>query len=140
GGVGGPIVGKGCNKFAILDDPFKGHAEGLSEAYQKRTWQFYTGTQRSRMEDNCAEILIGTRWSTGDVHAKLLDLEPEEWNKIIIPALDKNGRSYCEEITPTKKYYQIEKITEISIWASEFMQNPNQAEGKLFPKDKLLFF
>ncbi|MCK5849074.1 MAG: hypothetical protein KAH01_07770, partial [Caldisericia bacterium] len=56
------------------------------------SWQIYTGTQRSRMEDNCAEILIGTRWSTGDVHAKLLDLEPEEWEKIIIPALDKNGR------------------------------------------------
>jgi len=140
GGVGGPITGKGCNKLAIMDDPFKNHAEGLSETFQKKTWEFYTAVHRSRMEGDCAEILIGTRWSTEDVHAKLLNLEPEEWEMISIPALNQNGQSYCEEIAPTKKLWQIKKITEDSIWESEYQQNPSEAEGKLFPKDLLRFF
>jgi predicted phage terminase large subunit-like protein len=137
GGIGGPITGKGCSTLAIMDDPFKNHAEGLSETYQQKTWEFYTGVHRARMEGDCAEILIGTRWSTEDLHGKLLELEPDEWEVINVPALDKEGQSFCEDLQPRKKLWQIKKITEDSIWASEYQQNPTEAEGKLFPSTEL---
>lgn len=143
-GVGGAITGFGCKTIAILDDPIKNIEEALSETVIENTWNWYTSTHLSRLENDCPEIHIATRWSIKDPIGRLTDINSEEYNdkfKVIsISALDDNGKTFCQEIKTTEEYLDIKKVTDELIWESEFMQNPIEEKGLLFPKNQLNFF
>jgi len=140
-GVGGPILGFGCNKIAILDDPIKNIEEALSETVIENTWNWYTSTHLSRLESGCAEIHIATRWSRKDPIGRLTDEYSEEYSKdfkvINIPAINDEGNSFCEEIKTTEEYKDIRKITDEFIWEAEYMQHPVESKGLLFPIEEL---
>lgn len=143
-GVGGPITGFGCKTLAILDDPIKNIEEALSETVIDNVWNWYTSTHLSRLETGCPEIHIATRWTRKDPIGRLTDPDSEYYNpdmKVIsIPALDENGKSFCEEIKTTEEYLQIEHVTESFIWEAEYMQCPVEKKGLLFPVEELKRF
>lgn len=136
-GVGGAITGFGCKTLAILDDPIKNIEEALSETIIDGVWNWYTSTHLSRLEKGCPEIHIATRWSKRDPIGRLTDPESEyyvpDMEVITIPALDENGKSFCELVKTTEEYHQIRKITESFIWEAEYMQHPIEEKGLLFP-------
>ena len=135
-GIGGAITGKGCRTAAILDDPIKNLEDALSETMLDKTWSWYMSTHKSRMEKDCPEIHIATRWSKKDPIGMLLDLESEKWTQIVIPALI-DGKSFCEEIKTTEEYLETKNLLDESIWESEYMQKPVESKGLLFPIDSL---
>lgn len=137
GGVGGSITGKGCDTLAILDDPIKNIEDALSEVILNKTWQWYTSVHKARMEKDCPEIQIGTRWSVNDVIGKILQFQQNDWTIVNIPALNEQGFSFCDEIKSTEEYLELKSITEDFIWEAEFMQKPIEAKGLLFPIDEL---
>lgn len=139
-GVGGPILGKGVSRAAILDDPFKNIEEALSETVLESKWNWYTSTHLSRLESGCAEIHVATRWSRRDIIGRLVDEWPDDWTVIVIPALDENGESFCPAIKTTKELLDIKKITEDFIWEAEYMQNPIESKGLLYPVEELKRF
>lgn len=140
-GVGGPITGKGCTLLSILDDSLKNIEEALSETVIENVWNWYTSTHLSRLESGCPEIHIATRWSKKDIIGRLTDPESEfyspKWVNVVIPALDKYGNSFCEEIKTTAEYQEIKRVTEDFIWEAEYMQQPFEVKGQLFPKSEL---
>lgn len=149
-GVGGSILGKGCRRIATLDDPVKNIEAALSEITSNATWNWYTSTHMSRFESGCAELHVATRWSKRDPIGrltegkKLVEIEPfvyqcEDMIVIIIPALI-NGKSFCEEIHTTEEYMKIKEITEDFIWEAEYMQNPIESKGLLYPIEELKRF
>lgn len=139
-GVGGAITGKGCKTVAILDDPIKNLEDAMSELILEKTWLWYLSTHKSRLESDCPEVHIATRWSLKDPIGMLEQNEPGEWTVVKIPALDKHGNSYCEDIKSTKEYQELKKILDPFIWEAEFMQNPIQAKGLLYPPNELNYF
>lgn len=143
-GVGGPITGFGCNRLAILDDPIKNIEEALSETVVESIWNWYTSTHLSRLENDCANIHIATRWTKKDPIGRLTDPYSQfydpEFVVINISALDENGKTFCEEIKTTAQYHDIRKVTEDFIWEAEFMQRPVESKGLLFPINELKRF
>ena len=135
-GVGGAITGKGCRSACILDDPLKNIEEALSETTIESLWNWYTSTHLSRREMGCPEIHIATRWSKKDPIGRLTDpYSPTfvpDMSVVKIPALDENGRSYCEEIITTEELLEIRRITDPMIWEAEWMQNPIEEKGLLY--------
>ncbi len=142
-GVGGPITGKGCTLLSILDDPVKNIEEALSPTIIENIWKWYTSTHLSRLESGCPEIHIATRWSKKDPIGRLTDPESEEyssdWHVINIPAMI-DGKSFCEEIKTTVEYEEIKRVMEDFIWESEYMQQPFEVKGQLFPQSELKRF
>ena len=140
-GVGGPITGFGCSRAGILDDPIKNIEQALSETYLETLWNWYTSTHLSRFETGCPEIHIATRWTKKDIIGQLTDPESEfydpEFVTIVISALNEEGQSFCEEVKTTKEYDAIKKVTDDFIWEAEFMQNPVEEKGLLFPTNHL---
>ena len=140
GGVGGALTGKGCHTAAILDDPVKNLDEALSEVVLEKTWAWYLSTHRSRMESGCPEIHIATRWSKKDPIGRVLDsLEAGDYEKIVIPALI-DGRSFCEGVKTTEEFLEMRRIVDDAIWEAEYMQNPIESKGLLFPEHELKRF
>jgi predicted phage terminase large subunit-like protein len=137
GGVGTNIIGFGAN-LAITDDLYSGFEQALSETYSEKVMQWKQGSHDSRKEKSCPEIFIGTRWSKNDVIGKAIeagDIDIE----IKIPALIE-GRSFCEDVKSTEEYMKIKADVDETIWEAEYMQEPIEAKGLLFPKSELKFF
>ena len=95
-----------------------------------------TLTHDSRIEGCCCSIDIGTRWSATDVLGRMEEME--KYDEIIrIAALDENDESFCEEVHTTEYYRELRDETDDSIWSAEYMQEPIEAKGLLFPKTEL---
>lgn len=137
-GVGGTIIGFGATKAAITDDLYRGHEDAMSETVNDKTHRWYESAHLSRIEKGCPQIDIGTRWSNDDVIGK--NIEKGYYDEVIrVPALI-NGKSFCEDVKTTKEYLHLKGRTDPFIWNSEYMQEPIQLEGVVFPKDRIQYY
>lgn len=141
-GVGGTVIGFGASMLAMTDDLYKSLEDALSDNNNEKTWSWKQGTHDSRIEGNCCMIDIGTRWSASDVLGRLEESrEGKYYDEIIrISALDNNDKSFCEDVHTTEYYHELRTETEDSIWMAEYMQEPIEAKGLLFPKSELKRF
>jgi predicted phage terminase large subunit-like protein len=135
-GVGGTIIGFGAN-MAITDDLYRGLEDALSDTINDRIIQWKEATHDSRFEKGCSRIDIGTRWSINDIIGR--NIEQKIYDKsIIVPALDDQGKTFCDEVMSTEEYIQKRSRTEKSIWLAEYMQEPIDIKGRLFSDLKLV--
>lgn len=138
-GVGGTVIGFGASMLAMTDDLYRSLEDALSDNNNEKVWSWKQGTHDSRIEGNCCLIDIGTRWSTSDVLGRLE--EAGKYDEVIrIAALDNNGESFCEDVHTTEYYRELRLETDDSIWMAEYMQEPVEAIGLLFPKSELMYF
>ena len=139
GGVGGTVIGFGASMLAVTDDLYKSLEDALSETVNEKTWSWKQGTHDSRIERHCCSIDIGTRWSAHDVLGRME--EAGLYDEIVrIPALDERGESFCPDVHTTDYYRQLRDELDESIWAAEYMQEPYEARGLLFPPSELKRF
>lgn len=132
-GVGGSIIGFGASKVAITDDLYRGLEDALSDTINDRILQWKEATHDSRLESGCARIDIGTRWSVKDLIG--LQMDNKEYDKsIILKALTKEDKSFCEDVMTTKEYLDKRKKTSKEVWLAEYQQTPIDLEGRLFSK------
>lgn len=138
-GVGGTVIGFGASMLAFTDDLYKNLEEALSDTTNEKVWSWKQGTHDSRIEGSCCFIDIGTRWSATDVLGRLE--EAGKYDEIIrIAALDDIDESFCEDVHTTEYYHELRSETDDSIWCAEYMQEPIEAIGLLFPKSELMRF
>lgn len=138
GGVGTNIIGFGAN-LAVTDDLYSGFAEALSNTVNEATHTWKQGSHNSRMEKDCSEIYIGTRWSQRDVIGRAIQ-EGQIDVVITIAALNEDRQTFCDAVKSTEEYLKIEQHTDEMIWRAEYMQEPIEAFGLLFPTDQLRFY
>jgi predicted phage terminase large subunit-like protein len=139
GGVGGTVIGFGASMLAMTDDLYKSLEDALSDNNNEKVWSWKQGTHDSRIEGSCCMIDIGTRWSSSDVLGRME--EAGKYNEIIrIAALDENDETFCADVHTTEYYRELRSETDESIWMAEYMQEPFEAKGLLFPKSSLMRF
>tara|TARA_R110001632_G_scaffold76073_1_gene172693 strand:- start:1584 stop:2942 length:1359 start_codon:yes stop_codon:yes gene_type:complete len=130
-GVGGTIIGFGATKLGITDDLYRGVEDALSDNQNEKILLWKEATHDSRLEKNCSKIDIGTRWSTNDVIGR--NIKDNRYDlSIIVPALDENQESFCEDVMSTKQYHDIRSRINPDIWLAEYMQQPVDMKGRLF--------
>ena len=137
-GVGGSIIGFGAG-IALTDDLYPSMEHALSETYNDKVQVWKESAHDSRKEKNCPEIFIGTRWTPHDVIGKALE-EGKIDRAIRIAALTEDNKSFCEDVKSTAEYLEIKSDIDESIWEAEYMQDPSDKKGKLFPKESLKFY
>lgn len=142
-GVGGTIIGFGAN-IAITDDLYSGMVDAISHTYNDTVHAWKESDHDSRKERNCPEIYIGTRWTKNDVIGKALesgkiDREQKIQAMVINPETGEY-ETFCDDVKTTEEYLAMKKDIEESIWEAEWMQEPIESKGLLFPKSGLHFF
>lgn len=130
-GVGGTIIGFGATKVAITDDLYRGIEDALSDTTNDRIQQWKQSTHDSRFESGCARVDIGTRWSVKDVIGTSMSSKVYD-ESIIVSALDKDDKSFCEVVMTTEEYHDKRLRTAKEIWVAEYMQEPVDVAGRLF--------
>lgn len=136
-GVGGTIIGFGASNIAITDDLYRGIEDAMSDTMNDRIIQWKESTHDSRFERGCVRIDIGTRWSINDMIGRNVDREIYD-EMIIVPALDENEQSFCENVLSTEDYLEKRKQTPPEIWSAEYQQTPVDVQGRLFNDLKTL--
>jgi predicted phage terminase large subunit-like protein len=136
-GVGGTVIGYGASKVAITDDLYKSLEDALSERQNERIIQWKEATHDSRFEKGCSRVDIGTRWSINDVIGRQIDSKIYD-KSIIVPALNENEESFCENVMSTEEYLQMKGRTRPEIWVAEYQQQPVDITGRLFGGLKLI--
>lgn len=130
-GVGGTIIGFGATKLAITDDLYRGVEDAISDNSNDKILQWKEATHDSRLERNCRKIDIGTRWSINDVIGQNYEAGRYDLS-VIIPALDIEDKSFCEDVMTTEQYHEIRSRINPDIWIAEYQQEPVDMKGRLF--------
>lgn len=135
-GVGGSLTGHGANVL-LVDDPVKNRQDANSEVLRQSTWDWYTSTAYTRLEDGGAVVLIMTRWHTDDLMGRILAAEAagdthEGWRVVRFPAIADDGRAlWPEKYGPDDLANIRETIGEYD-WSALYMGEPVPREGAMF--------
>ena len=92
-GVCGPLTGNPVD-IGIIDDPIKDAIEASSLTYRERVWDWYVNVFMTRMHNNSRQIIMMTRWHEDDLAGRLLKLEPESWEIIILKGIAEEFNDY----------------------------------------------
>lgn len=149
--IDGSIVGNTeANVLLYIDDCVKNHEEARNRDRLEFLCEKVTDDVMGRRIEGTPIIIQGTKYSLYDPISHLQTKADElgwRWREVAIPALDPvTDESNWEIVKEGKKifttdYYRKERmlVTE-ETWAAEFQQEPFEAKGRMFPKDKLNYF
>lgn len=88
-GRGGGATGRPAH-ILLIDDPFKDHAEAISDTIREACWQWYTGALRTRMQKGGGILVMATRWHDDDLIGRLIEqtksTTSEQWEIYRFPA------------------------------------------------------
>lgn len=131
----GSITGMRGN-IGIIDDPIKNKEEAMNENTKEKHWDFYKNTFASRMLPGAVQFVILTRWASDDLAGKLLANFPERCYELKIPALDKENKSWCEDLYSTEDLMTKKSTLDDDIWLANYMQEPIDKKGALYGEFK----
>lgn len=150
--IDGAIVGcTEANVLVYIDDCVKNHEEARNRDRLEFLCEKVTDDVLGRRLEGTPIIIQGTKYSLYDPITALQKKADElgwKWREVAIPALDpKTDESNWEILRKDKKglrkifttdYYRKERmLVSEETWAAEFQQEPYEAKGRMFPKDKL---
>ena len=131
-GVGGSITGKGAT-VRIIDDPVKSAEVAYNESALDKLWLWYTGTWLSRRGGAVVmDIICNTPWAKKDITGRLLELEPDNWYRLSMPAVDDNGDMLCAEILDRESYEDIKRVADEHIFAANYLMQRLDIKGRLY--------
>ena len=147
-GVDGPITGRGFH-LGLIDDPVKNLEDALSASKREKTWRWYTGTFRTRIEPGGSIVVLQTRWHEDDLAGRLAsrhsdegENEGEPFEVFNLPAIagegDLIGRKPGEALFPAR--YPLESLEALKkavgprVWAALFQGGPRSDDDKPFPR------
>ena len=129
--------------LAIIDDPFKSHADADSPTVREAVWEWYVNDLHNRQHPGGRIILIQTRWHEDDLAGRIIEQMGqggEHWEVLSLPAEaeadDILGREegaylwpeyFTPEIYATKKRMMTPRD-----WSALFQQRPTPPGGLFF--------
>lgn len=134
----GTATGFGCS-LLIIDDLIKNAEEAFNENKLESHWEWFTKTMLSRLEGKRKQIIIMTRWSSGDLAGRALEYYKEEGKKvkhITKKALQDDGTMLCDEVLNYKAYKSIIRAMGPEIASANYQQEPIDLKGRLYSSIK----
>ncbi|HET8685710.1 MAG TPA: terminase family protein, partial [Methanosarcina sp.] len=134
------VTGKGAD-LLIIDDPHKNISDAHSKHSRNKVWDNYLATYLTRLQPGAAQIIIQTRWHEDDLTGRLLKQEGDEWEKIVMPALN---HDYTESLFPER--YSVEELLAKKKTMGEYVfnalyqQSPTPKEGGIFKRKWFKFY
>lgn len=123
----------------VIDDPIKPE-DAESDILRGKCNNRFDSTIRSRANSrNTPIIVVMQRIHEDDLTGYLIDLEPEEWHVVNIPAINEDGTALWPHKHTIEELRHIEKINQY-VFDRQYAQNPISRAGKLWPLEDLKRF
>jgi predicted phage terminase large subunit-like protein len=121
----GAATGQGSD-ILLIDDPFAGMVEALSQALRDKRWDMFRSTLLPRLEPDGSCIIIAQRFHEDDLTGRAIRELGFEY--VAVTPRDEAGRSRWPERWPDEVLDEIEVERGRWIWAAQY-------EGKPIPRD-----
>lgn len=130
---------KGFGGAIIIDDPIKPD-DADSETAREKINNRFDSTIRSRTNSrNTPIIIVMQRLHPEDLSGYLMDVEPEEWKILSLPAIKEDGSALWHHKHTIEELRHLEQVNE-SVFKRQYMQNPEPSEGLMFDKAEINYF
>ena len=118
----------------ILDDVLDENNTATIDQREKiETW-FWKTLKPAQAAEGCAILVIGTRWTEGDLYQQLLEVN--KWESLVIPAIIDEGtpdeRSYWPKVWPLERLHEERKDVGWDNFACSYMNSVTTREGAIF--------
>lgn len=140
--TGAVEVGEGGVLYS--DDLVKDLEEALSPRRLDSKWEAYVNQCYDRRKKGSRQLMVGTRWDTGDPMGRMTALHAGEpgFHVLTIPALDpRTGESnfdYLHGVGFDRHYYlDMRRTTDAATYAAKYDGQPIVRKGQLFNPDDL---
>lgn len=137
-GFGSSITGKGCD-IGIIDDQIKNYEEAFNDLYLEKTWNWYTGTFLSRLEEGAKQIIVMTRWANKDICGMIQSNEEEsqDWYRLVLKAHDEEkDEMLCPEMLSKGSYEEKRRNIQEDVFLANYQQEPLDKKGALYQELK----
>lgn len=131
---GGTVTGFGCSVL-IIDDLIKNAYEAMHEGILEDHWTYYNDTLKSRKEEGAIEIIIMTRWATGDLAGRILESdEADDYYLMSEEAYnEETDTMLCESLLSKETYMKLRNgDMSTAIFMANYHQKPIDIEGRLY--------
>ena len=145
-GLGGSVTGRGA-KILILDDAIKNREEADSEVIREKVWDSFSCDLMTRLAPHHFVLVVGTRWHCDDLYGRIFsrndpqssdyDKEFPTFDKLILPAIDHNGRVLFPERYGPSWYSGLRASLGAYGWNAVGQQTPVAKGGNFFQADKV---
>jgi len=129
-GIGGSITGRG-GTVLLIDDPVKSADEAYNPATLEKIWLWYSGTFMSRAEEGAKQIVCMTPWAKGDLSSRLVEIEPDRWHVLSMPAFD-GINMLCPELLSKRSYDRLKKVGDEAIISANYDLRRVDIKGRLY--------
>lgn len=130
---------KGFGGAIIIDDPIKPD-DTDSDTIREKINNRFDSTIRSRVNSrNTPIIIVMQRLHPADLTGYLLDIEPDEWTVLSMPAIKADGSALWPHKHTIEELNHLNDVNN-SVFQSQYMQDPSPKEGLMFAKDELNYY
>lgn len=144
-----------CNGLEIGDDFISGIEEALNPARVNTVWTKVLNDFLTRAKEKAKHLWVGTRWTIADPIGKRLEIlltEPAYKNRRFkvfnVPALndkDESNFEYKYDVGFSTAYYlgkraEFNNTGDVASWSAQYMGEPIERSGLLFPAEDLRYF
>lgn len=118
----------------LLDDVLDENNTATIDQREKiETW-FWKTLKPAQAAEGCAILVVGTRWTEGDLYEQLINVN--KWDSLVIPAIIDEGepteRSYWPEVWPLERLAEERKDVGWDNFACSYMNSVTTREGAIF--------
>lgn len=145
-GVGGQVAGRPADVL-IIDDPYSGPDDAMSQLYRDRLWEWWQTNAYTRLAPDGIIVILHTRWHEDDLIGRVVRAMREggeRWDLLNLPAIaevdgDPLGRRIGDPLWGTR-YDQavLRRIREnvgTRAWAALYQQRPSPDTGNIFQRN-----
>ena len=130
------------NKFQgaiIIDDPIKPE-DADSPDMREKINQRFDNTIRSRTNSrNTPIIIVMQRVHERDLSGYLIDLEPDEWEVLMMPAISEEGTALWSFKHTIEELMKLKLVNEL-VFENQYQQDPKPQKGLVFLKSDFEYF
>ena len=133
-GIGAGLTGSGAD-LIIIDDPVKDAEEANSEVIRQNVHDWFTSVAMTRLSPGGKVIIVMTRWHYDDLVGRVLQDNPDGWDVLHMPAIDKNGRALWPERYDIDHLLAIKAEVGSRVFEALYQGRPNPEEGSFFRRE-----
>jgi hypothetical protein len=137
-GVGGPVSGRGAD-LLLIDDPFKNRLEAESGVVRDSVWDWWRSSAYPTLQPGGSVVVTSSRWHEDDLIGRMIDLQPDRWERISMPAL-RDGMALDPARYPKDVLEEIRATIGEREWNAQYQQQPTPDEGAFFQRAWLRWY
>ena len=123
----------------IIDDPIKPE-DADSPDMREKINQRFDNTIRSRVNSrNTPIIIVMQRVHERDLSGYLIDLEPDEWEVLMMPAISNEGKALWPFKHTIEELMKLKQVNEL-VFENQYQQDPKPQKGLVFLKTDFEYF